>query len=182
MQRCSSRFAARARLSAICQTTVQPQGKFPGAGTPGGTKFSIPYAKLGACAGERSRRGWLGGGLPLLKRRSPPRSSLLKVLSLIRHALRGARAPAPARMRQWRESTRIFSSFSPFRFSSGQSGYMQSGSFGTASEIFVFQGVDRVIALQLAHGVQHGDKHHGKHAEHRNANGCPGQAEGGFKP
>ena len=64
MQRCSSRFAARARLSAICQTTVQPQGKFPGAGTPGGTKFSIPYAKLGACAGEGLTEGSLEGGLP----------------------------------------------------------------------------------------------------------------------
>ena len=101
------------------QTVTHAQEGISPAQAPGRAAISRTLCKNGGLRWGKVSQGVAWRGLPLLKRRSPPRFSLFKAFSLIRHALRGARAPAPARTRQRRESTIIFSSL--FSFPSGQS-------------------------------------------------------------
>ena len=42
-------------------------------------------------------------------------------------------------------------------------------------QVLIFQCINRIILLDLAHGIHHRNKHHQEHTQHSNANGCPRQ-------
>ena len=94
MQRRSSRFAAQARLSAICQTTVQPQGKFPGTGPRAYRIRNTVRENRGPAVGKGPGGGRLGGRARLLK--GGPPSKVFLPQSPLPHPARFARRQSPS--------------------------------------------------------------------------------------
>ena len=53
----------------------------------------------------------------------------------------------------------------------------RNGSSGKPSGRFVLQGIDGIVALDLAHGIHHGEKHNEEHHDRRDDHSRPVQPE-----